>query len=159
MDRAFSIKGSGTVVTGTLAAGTIRERQELLLTPALAAVRVRGIESLKQRAGAVTGVARVAVNLRGDSRLAPARGMALVQPGRWALAHAWPTCGWPRPGSARRGSSPCTSARPGQWPGCACWAAGSPGSPCATRCPLHVGDRLLLRDPGAAAARSPAWPR
>ena len=65
VDRAFSIKGSGTVVTGTLAAGTIAERQELLLTPALATVRVRGIESLKQRAAAVTGVARVAVNLRG----------------------------------------------------------------------------------------------
>src|SRR5579859_4775231 len=79
VDRAFSIRGSGTVVTGTLAAGTIRERQDLLLTPALATVRVRGIESLKERAAAVSGVARVAVNLRGGA--APARGMALVEAG------------------------------------------------------------------------------
>ena len=42
VDRAFQIGGSGTVVTGTLPAGTIREKQELLITPALEAVRVRG---------------------------------------------------------------------------------------------------------------------
>ena len=51
VDRAFRIKGSGTVVTGTLPAGTIHAKQELLLTPSLEPVRVRGIETLKQAAG------------------------------------------------------------------------------------------------------------
>jgi selenocysteine-specific elongation factor len=149
VDRAFSIKGSGTVVTGTLAAGTIRERQELLLTPALAAVRVRGIESLKERAGAVTGVARVAVNLRGDSRVRPARGMALVQPDRWALATvadvrlAAAGQGAPRQLAVHIGAAR-TVAR--------VRLLGGRIARLTLRdaLPLHVGDRLLLRDPGAA---------
>ncbi len=151
VDRAFSIKGSGTVVTGTLAAGTIRERQELLLAPALAAVRVRGIESLKQRAGAVTGVARVAVNLRGDGRVRPARGMALVEPGRWALA----TVADVRLGTA--GDRPPRELT--VHIGAARTAArlrllGGRIARLTLRgaLPLHVGDRLLLRDPGAATA-------
>ena len=149
VDRAFSIKGSGTVVTGTLAAGTIRERQELLLTPALAAVRVRGIESLKERAGAVTGVARVAVNLRGDSRARPARGMALVQPDRWALATvadvrlAAAGEGAPRQLAVHIGAAR-TVARVRLLGGRIARLT------LRVALPLHVGDRLLLRDPGAA---------
>jgi selenocysteine-specific elongation factor len=149
VDRAFSIKGSGTVVTGTLAAGTIRERQELLLTPALAAVRVRGIESLKERTGAVAGVARVAVNLRGDSRVRPARGMALVQPDRWALATvadvrlAAAGQDTPRQLAVHIGAAR-TVAR--------VRLLGGRIARLTLRdaLPLHVGDRLLLRDPGAA---------
>src|SRR6202044_3117753 len=86
VDRVFRIKGSGMVVTGTLPAGTVREKQELLLTPSLEPVRVRGIETLKQPATQVSGVARVGLNLRGAERVTPARGMALVEPGRWTLA-------------------------------------------------------------------------
>ena len=157
VDRAFSIKGSGTVVTGTLAAGTIRERQELVLTPALTAVRVRGIESLKQRAAAVAGVARVAVNLRTDGRAGPARGMALVEPGRWALASVADVrlaAAGPRPprqltvhiGAAR------TVARVRLLGGRIARLT------LHEALPLHVGDRLLLRDPGSAGGPDPAWP-
>src|ERR1700749_4561564 len=74
VDRSFSIRGSGPVVTGTLPAGTVRTGQELLLTPSLRPVRVRGIESLEQSAGQVRGVARVALNLRGVPREIPTRG-------------------------------------------------------------------------------------
>jgi len=158
VDRAFSIKGSGTVVTGTLAAGTIRERQELLLTPALAAARVRGIESLKERAGAVTGVARVAVNLRGGA--APARGMALVEPGRWALASV---------ADVRLGAAADPPRQLTVHIGAARTVArvrllGGRIARLTLRdaLPLHVGDRLLLRDPGSAAGPAagpdPAWP-
>ena len=86
VDRAFRVRGSGTVVTGTLPAGTIRAKQELLLAPSMEPVRVRGIETLKQAAAQVSGVARVALNLRGAERVTPARGMALITPGRWTLA-------------------------------------------------------------------------
>jgi selenocysteine-specific elongation factor len=106
IDRSFTIKGSGTVVTGTLPAGTISVGDELLLTarrpgpggqpgptagsagPGDAAslpVRVRGIESLGESAEAVTGIARVALNLRGVSPDVPRRGMALITPGGWTL--------------------------------------------------------------------------
>jgi selenocysteine-specific elongation factor len=161
VDRAFSIKGSGTVVTGTLAAGTIRERQELLLTPALAPVRVRGIESLKERASAVTGVARVAVNLRGDGRVALARGMALIEPGRWALATvadvrlAAAGARPPRELTVHIGAARTVArVRP--------LGRGIARLTLREALPLHVGDRLLLRDPGAATgpASGPAaaWP-
>ncbi len=46
VDRAFTITGSGTVVTGTLPAGTVRVGDEMVLTPAMRPVRVRGIQSL-----------------------------------------------------------------------------------------------------------------
>ena len=150
VDRAFRIRGSGTVVTGTLPAGTIREKQELLLTPAMEAVRVRGIETLKQPAGQVSGVARVALNLRGAERVTPARGMALVEPGRWTLATTLDVrlaVAGDRP--PRQLTVHAGSARTG--------ARLRPLGGLIARLtldeplPLHVGDRLLLRDPGSAA--------
>ena len=152
VDRAFSIKGSGTVVTGTLAAGTIAERQELLLTPALATVRVRGVESLKQRAAAVTGVARVAVNLRADGRVS--------RPAAWPWCSRaggpwppWLTCGWaPRSSPPRQLTVHIGAARTTA----RVRLLGGRIARLTLRdaLPLHVGDRLLLRDPGAASG---AW--
>ena len=151
VDRAFRIKGSGTVVTGTLPAGTIHAKQELLLTPSLEPVRVRGIETLKQAAAQVSGVARVALNLRGPERVTPGRGMALVEPGRWTLAAVVDV------------RLAATGDRP---PRQLTVHAGSARTAAHLRplggliarltleepLPLHVGDRLLLRDPGSAAA-------
>src|SRR5262249_39978259 len=85
VDRAFSITGSGTVVTGTLQAGTVHTDDELLATPAMQPVRVRAIQALGESAPQVSGVARVALNLRGVSRDKLTRGMALVSPGRWTM--------------------------------------------------------------------------
>ena len=137
-------------MTGTLPAGTIREKQELLLTPSMETVRVRGIETLKQPASQVSGVARVALNLRGAERVTPARGMALVEPGRWTLAATLDVR------LAAAGDLPprqltvhAGSARAG--------ARLRPLGGLIARLileeplPLHVGDRLLLRDPGSAA--------
>ena len=47
IDRSFTIRGAGTVVTGTLPAGTVRNGQELLLSPSLQSVRVRGLQALE----------------------------------------------------------------------------------------------------------------
>jgi selenocysteine-specific elongation factor len=151
VDRAFRIKGSGTVVTGTLPAGTIHTKQELLLTPSLEPVRVRGIETLKQAAAQVSGVARVALNLRGPERVTPARGMALVEPGRWTLAAvvdvriAATGDRPPRQLTVHAGSARTTAQlRP--------LGGLIARLTLAEPLPLHVGDRLLLRDPGSAAA-------
>ena len=69
VDRAFTIRGAGTVVTGTLPAGRLRVDQELELAAADAGevrrVGVRALQSLNQPVDEVRGVARVAVNLRG----------------------------------------------------------------------------------------------
>ena len=86
IDRSFTIRGAGTVVTGTLPAGTVRNGQELLLTPSSQPVRVRGLQALGEPADQVTAVARVALNLRGIPADLPARGMALIEPGGWTLA-------------------------------------------------------------------------
>ena len=162
VDRSFSIKGSGTVVTGTLPAGTVRRGQELLVTPAMEVVRVRGIESLKEPADQVSGVARVALNLRGADRGSLSRGMALVTPGQWTLTSEvdvrlpdYPAGERPRPpraltvhiGSAR------SAAR--------VRVLGGPIARLALHdaLPLHVGDRVLLRDPGDAGGGLPAQDR
>ena len=64
VDRRFTISGAGTVVTGTLPAGTI-ERGDTLST-GTGAVRVRGVQALEKPVVSVSGVARVALNLAGD---------------------------------------------------------------------------------------------
>jgi selenocysteine-specific elongation factor len=81
VDRAFTIKGSGTVVTGTLGAGTLRVGDALELNGRV--VRVRGLQSLGTSYAEVAAVARVAVNLRGVERDEVARGDALLTPGSW----------------------------------------------------------------------------
>jgi selenocysteine-specific elongation factor len=162
VDRAFSIKGSGTVVTGTLPAGTISVHDELLAAPSQRLARVRGIQTLKERAERVSGVARVALNLRGVAPAALARGTALVTPGAWALAAVVDV----------RLAVPATAARPPRelvlHLGTARTTArvrvlGGPAARLALDrpLPLHVGDRVLLRMPGAAPAPGtgrPAWP-
>jgi selenocysteine-specific elongation factor len=85
IDRSFTIRGAGTVVTGTLPAGAVANGHELLLTPAAQPVRVRGLQALGEPAERVAGPARVALNLRGVAAGVPQRGMALIDPGRWTL--------------------------------------------------------------------------
>ena len=157
VDRSFSIRGSGTVVTGTLPAGTVTAGQELLLTPSLRPARIRGLESLNEPVTSVTGVARVAVNLRGIPAGFPARGMALIEAGRWTLTKLVdvrfsqpPEVRLPPEVTLHIGSARTQArVRP--------LGPLSPrGAPAIARLmlrdalPLHVGDRVLLRDPGSA---------
>ncbi|KUI30220.1 selenocysteine-specific translation elongation factor [Mycobacterium sp. GA-2829] len=81
VDRSFTVRGAGTVVTGTLAAGTLRVGDEL--EHAGRRVTVRGLQSLGTSREAVEPVARVAVNLRGIDRKDIGRGDALRTPGAW----------------------------------------------------------------------------
>ncbi|MDT7546396.1 MAG: selenocysteine-specific elongation factor [Actinomycetota bacterium] len=83
VDRSFTIRGSGTVVTGTLGAGTLRLGDELQLRDRT--VRVRGLQSLGTAYDEVSAAARVAVNLRGVDRDEVARGDALLTPGAWHM--------------------------------------------------------------------------
>jgi len=203
VDRAFSVTGSGTVVTGTLPAGTVRAGGELGLAPSMRPVRIRGIQSLGTPVARASGVARVALNLRGASpastsrtgaspaqaspahasrgnasrgnasrgnasrgnasrggagRYGVARGMALVEAGRWTLTDVVDArlSGPVRP--AVRGQAP-------RLPRELMLHIGSARMLTRVRVlgdliarltlrdplPLHVGDRVLLRDPGAAA--------
>lgn len=81
IDRAFTVAGFGTVVTGTLIDGTLDVGQEVVVLPSGARARVRGLQShgLKSERG-VPG-ARTAVNLSGIDRESIERGHVLTVPG------------------------------------------------------------------------------
>ncbi len=149
VDRRFTIRGAGTVVTGTLPAGTVRVGDTLAVGDAT--VRVRGVQSLERDADAVAGVARVALNLAGDGTGRLERGSALVTPGAWHHTDVLDVRVSPAGGSA--GPPP---ERPLLHVG---------ATSVATHCrplsddlvrvrldrtlPLRIGDRALLRDPGS----------
>ena len=78
IDRVFTMKGFGTVVTGTLVAGTIRKEGELEVFPAGRRVRVRGVQVHGSSADAAVAGQRTALNLAGVSTDDLARGMTLA---------------------------------------------------------------------------------
>ena len=78
IDRVFTIKGFGTVVTGTLIAGTIRREEELEVFPSGLQVRVRGLQVHGAPADAAIAGQRTALNLAGVSTGDLARGMTLA---------------------------------------------------------------------------------
>ncbi|KMS92273.1 selenocysteine-specific translation elongation factor [Prauserella rugosa] len=82
-DRVFTVRGAGTVVTGTLGAGRIAVGDELELSGSGRRASVRGLQSLGRAREEVTAVARVAVNLRGVDRGELRRGEALLTPAAW----------------------------------------------------------------------------
>ena len=80
IDRVFTMKGFGTVVTGTLVAGTIRREDELEVFPTGRRVRVRGMQVHGQIADAAVAGQRTALNLAGASTEDLSRGMTLAPP-------------------------------------------------------------------------------
>jgi len=152
IDRAFTVRGSGTVVTGTLPAGRISVGDTLTLHTACQPPRpvtVRGLQTLGTTAASVHAVARVAVNLRGVDRQDLARGDALATPGAGPPPTALVDARLDPP--------------PDRLPATAVLHAGTASVAVALRplgegavrvrlerpLPLHPGDVTLLRDPGA----------
>lgn len=88
IDRSFSITGAGTVVTGTLVAGTLRPGDTLSLFQATGVreVEVRGLHSENAAIDLAQPVSRVAVNLRGIDAGTIHRGDVLTTPGKWEAA-------------------------------------------------------------------------
>jgi selenocysteine-specific elongation factor len=157
VDRAFTIRGAGTVVTGTLGAGRVRVDDELeLLTPGGARrVAVRGLQSLGAPVIDARGVARVAVNLRGLPREAVTRGDVLLTPDSWLATDLLDA----RLHGVRTGAAgPDAAGLPSELT----LHIGSAAVPARLRplghdtvrlrlgraLPLRIGDRAVLRDPG-----------
>lgn len=86
IDRAFTIRGAGTVVTGTLAGGSLRVGDDVGLRPGQGQGRIRGLQMLGEPADAAPPAARVAANLAGIDLDEVHRGQALVRPEQWTLA-------------------------------------------------------------------------
>jgi len=81
VDRVFSVKGFGTVVTGTLVSGTLAADRDLVALPAGPSVKVRGIQVHGAKQAACEAGQRVAVNLGGVEVADITRGDTLVSPG------------------------------------------------------------------------------
>jgi selenocysteine-specific elongation factor len=81
IDRAFTIAGFGTVVTGTLLDGSLREGQEVEVLPAGLRSRIRGLQTHRQKVGTAPPGRRTAVNLAGLSVEELERGMVVATPG------------------------------------------------------------------------------
>jgi selenocysteine-specific elongation factor len=80
IDRAFAMKGFGTVVTGTLVAGTLKPEDEVELYPTRKRLRVRGLHSGGKAVARAVAGQRTAVNLAGLEREEIQRGMVLAPP-------------------------------------------------------------------------------
>jgi len=84
IDRAFAMKGFGTVVTGTLVSGQVKPEDEAELFPARRRVRVRGVQSGGRAMERAVAGQRTALNLAGVELAEVQRGMALASPGVFA---------------------------------------------------------------------------
>jgi selenocysteine-specific elongation factor len=145
LDRSFSVRGAGTVVTGSLSAGTIRVGDVLVLRDRR--VTVRGLQTCGEQVEAVTGPSRAAVNLRGVTTAEVSRGDALLS-GSWPPATDLvdvrglaPDQRLPRTLTVHVGTAalPVRTQRLGD--GLVRLRLGRP-------VPLRAGDRAVLRDPG-----------
>ncbi|MDQ1698509.1 MAG: selenocysteine-specific elongation factor, partial [Frankiaceae bacterium] len=144
VDRAFTIHGAGTVVTGSLAAGAIAVGDALTIA-GVGDVVVRGLQTHQQPRDRAESVERVAVNLRGVARSDVARGMALVTPGAWTLTAEIDV----------RIDSELTGDLVLHIGSAAVPIRQRPLGPGVSRLrlaqpvPLHTGDRMLIRDPAS----------
>jgi selenocysteine-specific elongation factor len=146
IDRAFTIRGAGTVVTGTLAAGSVAAGDRLDLGGR--EVAVRGLHALGEPVEGAVATARVALNLRGVAVEDLSRGDALLTPGAFrhtdlldvTLAGA-PEGRLPAEAVVHIGSA-TVGARLRRLDGAALRMR------LVSPLPLRIGDRLLLRDPG-----------
>jgi selenocysteine-specific elongation factor len=82
VDRAFTMRGFGAVVTGTLVAGEIAEGDELELLPDGVQVRVRGLQVHGRATPRAVAGQRTAINLGGVDAASIERGMTLAPAGR-----------------------------------------------------------------------------
>jgi selenocysteine-specific elongation factor len=95
IDRVFTIRGSGTVVTGTLTGGSISVGQEAEILPSSHRARIRGLQTHKRSLEVAQPVSRVAVNLSGTAKADLERGDVLTLPGEWRPSSVFE--GWIRP--------------------------------------------------------------
>jgi selenocysteine-specific elongation factor len=84
IDRVFTMKGFGTVVTGTLISGTVRKEQEVEVHPTGKRLRVRGVQVHGKAANEAIAGQRTALNLPGTETTELGRGMMLTPPQMFA---------------------------------------------------------------------------
>lgn len=154
VDRSFTVRGAGTVVTGTLPAGTLHRGDQLQLvgTQYTGAVSIRGLQSHQHSVERIEPVNRAAVNLRGVPTEKTGRGDALISPGAWFLSQEI---------DVRRSTGADCTDLPEELTvhigTASVLAHGRPFDPDHLRLkltrplPLRIGDRLVIRGTGSRA--------
>src|SRR5690606_16715548 len=146
LDRVFTVRGAGTVATGTLVSGRVKEGDTLVVARTGDRVTVRGLQCLREQVAEARATSRVAVNLRRVPAGHLRRGDALVTPALW------------RPGpvvDVRHQARSLPREVVVHVGTCAVTGQVRPLRPDLARLrlaeplPLHVGDRLVLRAPGS----------
>ncbi len=87
VDRAFTLKGHGTIVTGTLISGTLSVGDEVVVLPSRRRSSVRSLQSHNRNEEKAVPGERVAVNLRGVEHTEVHRGEVLTHPGEFQPSH------------------------------------------------------------------------
>jgi len=81
VDRSFTLKGFGTVVTGTVLSGSLRQDEEVQQFPQQRSVRIRGLQAHSQTVSEVFAGQRAALNLAGITKEEIQRGDQLAKEG------------------------------------------------------------------------------
>jgi len=89
VDRSFTIAGAGTVVTGTLAGGTLHAGDEIEIAPRGLRARIRSLQTHRRSVDEARPGSRVAANLVGLERSDITRGDALVRPEQWHVTQTF----------------------------------------------------------------------
>lgn len=153
VDRVFSARGAGTVVTGTLSGGTLAPGDEVAAGTDASPVRIRSVQSGHADAPVAEAGARVALNLAGLERSVLMRGDAIFLRDQWALTRTFDVAlallegervDRPLFVKAYIGSGEHDARVRPLGEGFARVSLVSP-------VPLGPGDRLVLRDPGRGA--------
>ena len=84
IDRVFSLKGFGTVVTGTLLNGEFHSGQPVEILPGGRSSRIRGIQSHKKKVEIALPGTRTAINLIGVEKEEIKRGQVVISPGDYS---------------------------------------------------------------------------
>jgi selenocysteine-specific elongation factor len=87
VDRVFTMRGFGAVVTGTLFSGSLHLEDRIDILPSGRSARVRGLQVHSEAVPVAVAGQRTAVNLQGVDRVEIQRGDIITAPGRFPVTH------------------------------------------------------------------------
>ena len=85
IDRVFTVKGAGTVVTGTLTGGSLKVDDEIIINPQNFVTRIRSLQSHGEQISNIGPGSRIAINLANIDHRSIGRGSVITNPEQWFL--------------------------------------------------------------------------
>tara|TARA_B100001778_G_scaffold119084_2_gene97815 strand:+ start:669 stop:2393 length:1725 start_codon:yes stop_codon:yes gene_type:complete len=85
IDRVFTVKGAGTVVTGTLTGGSLKVDDEIVINPQNFVTKIRSLQSHDEQISSIGPGSRVAINLANIDHRSIGRGSVITNPEQWFL--------------------------------------------------------------------------